>query len=948
MERLPDGIVSPRKRWLHFVAYGILSLTLLVFILVTCIPSFVSTYVIPPLLAKFKLENVSVEIQDVGFTSLAIGPIQIGSKERRVPVTFENIRVHYQPVQLLKNYLFSEPFVLDALEISGLSAMMSYTDKGFALECSEWEALQKMMRASDTEKIESKTSSSPRVEIQTVRIDRVNIFFKYHERMYWIFAKCNLETPFTSPHMKGDVFTQNHRLHFEVSPTDISTAWRVNVDARANLADFKNYIPSPYTGNIEGNAQLKSEFILNTAHKNLVTHLQAEGKIKGLKLSVRKERTPLLAMTYRPEETINFQFSGDPQSLSVTLDSVFTQIPVQTQSRMALKLALQDSSHVTIYGSESTEFLGKNRLFPQLKVDSGISFFAQFQGNVNIQTGAYHLQTALACTPRGRIEYAPCAVQFLHPILTTLEISSEGRDSSPVLFSHTQIPSFDATLPNLVFHSDSVQIVGTMHDFNVMNFSLMAPETLTRMNSDIVVKSKVAADLSFPLSTLSAQKPLETVLSFSGNMVHPLFSVDSFNINVPFIYPFEDPLRADSQTFSAEKLVFEHRNYGSLSGTLEQRGLVYHLVGSMRTSKYDLPLNIDVVSGMMSTNGVSHFGTRTEVTFPQKRLPENMNLGYFHKLLDGYEFDGELALNATYPIGIPLARPEVKITLDSGNLTTPDKATLKGIRTQLYITSDESQKWMTPSAQTIQVADLQIKTFSAQNLNARFRLEHSGEFLLEAIAMDMCGGSVSSLNSTLRASDSVYNLMLYCDRLRLSDLLKQLNVASVASMEGDVLISGLIPLSLEGMRPHFGKGYLYTSPNVEGILKLYTAKEYTQSLPMGSPGFLQLELSRAALESFKYKWIKLDLGMTTDALDSTREQYRISLSIFGRPTHPLPFTVNARGDLVQLQPGSQGKGFLQDMQIDLNFNADVELLDFVFGINNFLNHLKEKATQKKK
>ncbi len=923
------------------------------------LPKFLENQVLPQVVSQFELQNIELNFQDIGLFSAGVGPIVMG-KDQYKQVCVENVRAHYNPFTLFLDWWNERPIIIPKIEVSSVFLSANYNDSGFELNCSEWEKIQKLCMTSFNLNHEMTSSTSLPIDIAEIELKRANLILNYYGRYYWVYTDISVKTPLTSPQISGIVFAQRQALKFNIAKdTDFCglpefAPWRIDYRVVANLQDLNDFIPPPYTASIKGNLDLSGFVKLGEKNgKMQILSLNGQGAITGLNATLRQARNNLLSMRYERHEKLNIAFESTPKGLDFNLSPIKTRIPFGSESTLSFLLSETDTPmQLKLTGNLNSKIQNVSRMLPELKLDSAITLHSDFWASLNlcdILSSTCYLSSHISTPPQ--INFEGVNVQVSDSMVFSARWGKTPMDESPqhYLDAELKIPSITAQqddlwvkIPSTLFHAK------TDVDFTQFTGSLVPEKILLNANQDIqLLADTVAIDFELPLGGFTSQTPFLAHIDFAGRLHHPQAEVGSIALSVPFAWPaISDTNVMSAGYIDMQKLIFDHRDFGKVSGDIVQENLRYRIEGAMTASKYDLAINYNVALGMFEgLNGGYRFGMKTQLEFPEQQLPHQMDLGYFAKPLSGYQFDGALQLNAYYPLFIPREYPSFQLSLDSGNLKTPDDLSVSKIQTHLTLYGDEYGRWSTPNGQSLSVGRFQFAQLDATDIYLNFRLEDNGDFIIEGLSLNCCGGSISSLNTKLRATDSVYNIMLYCDRLKLKDLLTQMNVNNVATMEGDVVVSGLIPVMIKDHKPILGKGYLYTAPGVMGQLKMYTGDEYAAALPTSDPGFIQLDLSRQALQSFKYNWIKLDLGMTRDSKNPEKEQYRIALSLYGRPTEPLPFTVNAQGQLINLDPKSKSKGFMQDMQIDLNFNADIELLDFVFGIQNAIEKFKQKLAE---
>ncbi|MCP4673200.1 MAG: carboxylate transporter, partial [Desulfobacula sp.] len=159
------------------------------------------------------------------------------------------------------------------------------------------------------------------------------------------------------------------------------------------------------------------------------------------------------------------------------------------------------------------------------------------------------------------------------------------------------------------------------------------------------------------------------------------------------------------------------------------------------------------------------------------------------------------------------------------------------------------------------------------------------------------------------------SLSLYCDRLELNQLLKQMGAFDA---QGSGTLNGRIPVTYSKGNISFDNGFLFSTPGKGGKVIIENSDKIISGIPMDSPQFSQLDLAREALKDFKYKWAKLKLHTREDTLF-------VNMELDGEPSNVLPFEYSKEfGGFIRVDgssPGSHFQGIKLDINLQLPFNA---------------------------
>ncbi|MEW6428358.1 MAG: YdbH domain-containing protein [Thermodesulfobacteriota bacterium] len=210
---------------------------------------------------------------------------------------------------------------------------------------------------------------------------------------------------------------------------------------------------------------------------------------------------------------------------------------------------------------------------------------------------------------------------------------------------------------------------------------------------------------------------------------------------------------------------------------------------------------------------------------------------------------------------------------------------------------------------------------------ALIRLDSAERILVEDGEVGWCSGTVGLHGIRIDTAAGSVRAGLSCNRLNLAQLLTQLGVGQVT---GDGTVSGRIPFEIDRGRVRFGEGYLQSSPDGGGSIRLETGTLLTSGLVPGTPQFLQLDFAGEALRDFRYDWAKLQLH-------SEGKEAVLALTIHGRPARPLPFRYDGgTGTFRRLSVAGSG-GIDQPIRLDVNFRIPFdELLGYGTTIRKVL------------
>lgn len=313
------------------------------------------------------------------------------------------------------------------------------------------------------------------------------------------------------------------------------------------------------------------------------------------------------------------------------------------------------------------------------------------------------------------------------------------------------------------------------------------------------------------------------------------------------------------------------------------------------------------------------FLSRNFVELPESEIPQ-IAFEKIGKELSGIRLTGRIQASGSYEIGthssgggsfrvslsgVTLEDPAHELSLEGGNLDF-ELPSLPALR---------SSPGLRATADRICFGGVDVQKFSLF-----YRMESPTVWAVEAIKANWAFGVVRMEFTRLDLTKKVCELVLHCDRLNLSEILRQLGQKAAAS-EGT--LSGTLPLTISPGNIVFHDGFLDSTPGVTGTLKLSNTEYLTAGVPENIPQYAQLKFSQDVLKDFSYDWAKLNLSSRNDVLT-------LQMKISGRPSHPLPYRYNG-GELVRINTLTTFAG----VRLDINFNLPLA------NVLNIINNIKK-------
>ncbi len=297
--------------------------------------------------------------------------------------------------------------------------------------------------------------------------------------------------------------------------------------------------------------------------------------------------------------------------------------------------------------------------------------------------------------------------------------------------------------------------------------------------------------------------------------------------------------------------------------------------------------------------------------------PIKLNFADIQKITPGKQKPFELDLSGSAQGSLEYTHgrlnTRMQVNINDTRLRFPElDVTLNGINSRVDFNNLLVPE--TVPGQTMTIQSIDIKKIRISEAKIQFSLEDAKSLLIENIRFKWCNGIVSTESIRFPQENKEHHLTLFCDRLELTELLKQMGAFHA---EGDGTLSGRIPLVYKDGRISFNNGFLFSTPGSRGKVVIENTDKIIAGIPMDSPEFSQLDVAREALKNFDYEWAKLTLNTQGDTLV-------VNMELDGKPTGLLPFEFKKEfGGFIRVDassPGSHFQGIKLDVNLKLPFN----------------------------
>lgn len=835
------------------------------------IAGYIESSLVPKAAEKYGIDNVMVEIRRIGFFGVDIGPLLVGTRQAPA-LSVSSVQVDYNPAELVIRHIRK-------VVLSGIELNCEYKDNKLLIPGLD---LNKLLAAGEPEKVKEPDLSeiSLPVSFGSLEVKNSVINFRWNGKPFRI--------PFELKLVPADKDMTSINCIVSIFPRDQKITSKVDIHLNNNKIAIN----------------LNAESVCLESFADLIT------QIPGLILSGRADLNGKADIQLMP-----FLISSVTAICEIENGKIGYQDIILQNSRNKEKKNLPLQIKLTGFGGTEWEISGSSFSFvsPLPIQVSGFHFISKIQMAPFESSGSYSI--SIDRTPQNL--KAPFKVLKPIPVEGSFSAtySNEGRwefkltnkdpDAGPAVCRlDTDTMSIASKMPRLDVSGNGTGPDGTAE------FSVIIPDMNINMKP---------GNIKIPVITLSGKADFSQTgdkgsnMHFNGALQLSVSSIaasqyqskiSGIRSNLPFAWPCESPGKKGN--FSIGPLMWKNMNMGTVSGTLQQKDMSISLKGEY-TGKLITGLKADF-SGKAGLLSSSAFETNIRFQLLHKGTAADIDVGQFLPEAQGTVVNGELEISGNFTVNNDGIKSPLTLRLNNGKLEMEEKKiSVEGIHVSLSIPdllemrSDPKQQILFEKASSgnITVSDGKIE----------FQVESDRTFFIEKSGFKWCNGKVYTQGMRISPGINDYDLILYCDRLNLAEILDQFGVAKA---EGEGTVSGRIPVSYKNSKISFNDGFLFTAPGDGGRIHLTRAEILTTGIPENTPQFAQIELAREALKDYQYDWAKLKL--TTE-----EEDLLLKMEFDGKPVKPLPFVYNKKiGGFVRVEAGSPGSHF-QGIGLDVNF-----------------------------
>jgi len=387
------------------------------------------------------------------------------------------------------------------------------------------------------------------------------------------------------------------------------------------------------------------------------------------------------------------------------------------------------------------------------------------------------------------------------------------------------------------------------------------------------------------------------------------FATGAVSLRLPLAWPA--PRRHEAGRLTVSAIRAGGRSLGSVSATLRQEFLGVRFGGQL-----DTPLLPGLRVPFAGVVSLDEGSAALDFSVDRYDLPAGFDPGTLVPALAGVAVSGALAIEGGAVLDGAGLGTRLGIFVSDGAMAFGNEeeggVRLEGIR--LFFESPDVIDFRSAPAQVLTIDRVRAAGIEMTGGVITFQLEPGGVTLVERGRFEWCGGHVESRAFRVVPGRDEYDVTLQCTGLRLSDLLAQLGLARA---RGDSTLSGELPVTWRKGLISFHQGFLHSTPGEGGFIQVEGLDDLVAAIPEGTAERTQLELARAALGDFEYRWIRL----RADTID---RDLLVRLSLDGKPADLLPFVYRKDiGGFVKVE-GDIGGSHFQGVRLDVNFTLPLD------------------------
>ncbi len=458
-------------------------------------------------------------------------------------------------------------------------------------------------------------------------------------------------------------------------------------------------------------------------------------------------------------------------------------------------------------------------------------------------------------------------------------------------------------------------------DFSANQKKQHSSITVKVKGKDISIKNVLLPNINLKTTAQIQTEETAGEINFTAaNIVIGQDKLSSIHLSLPFQFP---PKKTRKGKLSIAAIQHNSINLGTITGQLQQtpNGLTTNLLFATpllegpglhcKGEAASNPFLLTTTCYLPSTN------------FASSNMPDLPNLD--QPLLFSGKIGGKskISVNQTGMAG------SLQLAVKNGFLQQGNSI-LSGIEGAIIL-PDIAHIRSSPD-QRLTIKRLSSGKISAEKAEIHWQLENTNTLFIEKAQLNWCGGKIETAGLRLSPDNTMLATTLYCDRLRLSSILEQFDIAQTT---GQASLNGRLPLTLTAQGIDIENGFLFSTPGEKGIFHFTNTRKIKDSIPAANTS-PYLEYSLQSLENFAYNWITL-------TFNSEGEDLLLTMKLDGKPAKPLPYKYKEGRIVPFFMEKNNQEGLQHPVRFDVNFHLPMQqMFKYGAGIQSAINNFKEK------
>ncbi len=885
------------------ITASVITLTSLLLLCVTAlscfflfVPAYVESDLIPSILKDSGIEVSSLKVRSIGFSGAEISDISIGP-DHDEGFYIDSIRVDYRLTDLTRRKV-------KKITLSGIAVDASYKNGMFSIK-----GLEKILavQKSDTN---TENPSEP-FNIENLHVKNSVLNLQYEESSFIIpfdftassFSQYQLPSEYTlKTSAGGNIITVEGRA-------ENTDKIRIKIFGdNISLNCFEDIISSIVPLNIMGKCSLDLEALLSLDQFSLsdISILLGLNKT-GLNYAGITVKNPVgnenieqpVRIKITSKESLAWEYEVSP--VSIYYDAV--NINADLSGNIEL-----EGSRFSGQTNAVTRFISKDNLPPfewSISADGDMS-----TKNITLRVNGKSTEET------GRIKADDIKITALSPIINA-ELKYDGKSLSGSY--RADLKKISAQTKEMSFSTPQVSVKGKisqsedLKDF-ISSFSVTGGANFKgfEMNADMpdcLIKGSVKYNIEKGLKA-------DALLSFKNGAVK--MEDGSLNINkisgeLPGAWPFYR--NSGKGRLSVKEVNYKEHSIGPVDINIPVEGSNISFNGTVKYSGLsDMPIK---VSGSTSLDDPLS-GAELRLEIPEYKPASDINLGNLVPDFKGFSFNGQIKSSGGAKISNAILSSGLDFNIENGKLSNNEKKlTFENITLNFRL--DDLVNLKSPFGQKLKVDKVSLGGIEVTDFMVDFRLDSLTSVFIEQGKFKWCGGNINIQSFRIETDKDEYLLTLFCDRIRLADILEQFGVKGVS---GGGSVNGKIPVTISNGKIIFEDGFLYSTPGGGGKINITGTDIFKKGMTPGTPEYIQMDIAGEALKAFDYSWVKM-------ALNSIDEDLMVKLQFDGKPEKKLPFRYDQNlNRFMRVDASSEGSNF-QGISLDVNLKLPLdELLNY--------------------